>query len=325
MMTTRRRMLQQSFCFSAALMLGRKSLAAEKAAAPGVGKLHTLMIGDWGWHKDMRAQTAVARGMTAYMADKSIQPHCMFLLGDNFYGPFKDGVKCTRWKEQFSDIYPKKDFPFPFHAILGNHDYDDEPVTKLDAELAYQKANPGTRWNMPAKWYRLELGPVEKPLVTVLALDSNFKNSKVSLTREERATQLAWFKAELEKPRTTPWLIVIGHHPLYSNGVHGDNPELIKEWDPLFRKHKVHSYICGHDHDLQHIEFKDHPTSFVISGGGGARLREPVQEHGPFAKAVYGFTHLEVDEHTMVIRHIDANRNLMHSFEKKTDGTWRVI
>ena len=318
-------MLQQSFCFSAAMMLGRRSVAAGTAAAPAAGKLHSLMIGDWGWHKDMRAQTAVARGMAGYMTDKGILPKNMFLLGDNFYGPFKDGVKCTRWKEQFSDIYPKKDFPFPFHAILGNHDYDDEPVTKLEAELTYQKANPGTRWNMPAKWYRLEYGPGEKPLVTVLALDSNYKNSKVSLTPVEREAQLAWFKAELEKPLTTPWLIVIGHHPLYSNGVHGDNPQLIKEWEPLFRKHKVHAYICGHDHDLQHIEFKDHPTSFVISGGGGARVRELVQEKGPFAKAVYGFTHMEVDERSLIIRHIDANRNLLHSFEKKTDGTWSLI
>ena len=140
------------------------------------------------------------------MADKKIQPKNLLLLCDNFYGPFKDGLKCPRWKEQFTDIYPEKDFPFPFHAILGNHDYDDEPVTKLEAELAYHDANPGTRWNMPAKWYRLEMGPAEKPLITVLALDSNFKNSKVSLTPEERAAQLAWFKSELEKPRTTPWL-----------------------------------------------------------------------------------------------------------------------
>ena len=325
MMTTRRRMLQQSFCFSAALMMGRKSLADDQAVVPVPGKLHSLAIGDWGWHKDYRAQTAVARGMAAYITDKKIQPQGMLLLGDNFYGPFKDGVKCTRWKEQFSDIYPKQDFPFPFHAILGNHDYDDEPVTKLEAELTYQKVNPSTRWNMPAKWYRLELGPTEKPLATVLALDSNFKNGRMSLTPEERAAQLKWFMTELEKPRTSPWLIVIGHHPLYSNGTHGDNKELIKEWDPLLRQHKVHAYICGHDHDLQHIEFKDHPTSFVISGGGGARLREPVQEYGPFAKAVYGFTHLEIDAQTLVVRHVDANRNLLHSFEKKTDGTWRVI
>jgi predicted MPP superfamily phosphohydrolase len=130
--------------------------------------------------------------MAAYMIDKEIQPQCMLLLGDNFYGSFKDGVNCKRWKEQFSDIYLKKDFPFPFHALLGNH-----------------------------------------------------------------------------------------------------------------------------DHDLQHIEFEKHPTSFVISGGGGARLREPVQEHGPFAKAIYGFTHPDSDHQTFIVRHVDANRNILHSFEKK--------
>lgn len=324
-MMTRRRLLQQSFCFSAALMLGKKSSAAPVSVTNAQGNMHALMIGDWGWHDDYRPQTAVANGMAAYMKDTQILPQCMLLLGDNFYGPFKDGVKCKRWQEQFSAIYPKNNFPFPFHAILGNHDYDDEPVIKLDAELSYQKVNLGTRWNMPAKWYRLELGPATKPLVTVLALDTNYSNTTVSLTPEERAAQLVWCKAELEKPRATPWLVVIGHHPLYSNGTHGDDKDLIKEWDELFRKHKVHFYFCGHDHDLQHLEFKDHPTSFVISGGGGARLRETSHERGPFAQAIYGFTHLEFNETSFVVRHIDANRKLLHAFEKKPDHSWHVI
>jgi tartrate-resistant acid phosphatase type 5 len=34
----------------------------------------------------------------------------------------------------------------------------------------------------------------------------------------------------------------------------------------------VDLYLSGRDHDLQHLEFKGHPTSFVISGRGGAEL-----------------------------------------------------
>ena len=47
---------------------------------------------------------------------------------------------------------------------------------------------------------------------------------------------------------------------------------MIKRWEPLIRQAKVDFWITGHDHDLQHIEFANHPTSFVISGGGGAEL-----------------------------------------------------
>jgi hypothetical protein len=324
----RRRALKQTFGFSAAYFISKGYLPAAESTAvadAGKGTLHYMMIGDWGWKDDLRAQTAVANGMKRYLADQPFKHEALFMLGDNFYGAFKGGTNCPRWKTQFEDMYPKEVFPGPCHVLLGNHDYDDEPIDKLAAELAYAKDHPGTRWSLPAKWYRLDLGPKEKPLITVLALDSNYHNSKVSLTKEERKAQMIWFKAELEKPRTAPWLVVIGHHPLYSNGVHGDDKTLISEWDELFKKHKVHFYFCGHDHDLQHLEFEKHPTSFVVSGGGGAKMREPTHERGPFAMGVYGFTHLEINQEKFIVRHFDANRKLLHAFAKKTDGSWALV
>lgn len=324
----RRRLLKQSFSFSAFALLGRDLINAEeiKKIIPAASdSLHYMMIGDWGFDDDLRPQQAVANGMTRWLEQQSFKSEALFLLGDNFYGAFKGGTNCPRWKTQFEDMYPAKTFPGPCYTVLGNHDYDDEPIKKLEAELNYKNDHPETRWHLPSKWYRFSLGPNEKPLITVLALDSNFHNDVVSLTKDERKAQLTWLKQELEKPLETPWLVVIAHHPLYSNGAHGDDKELIEEWDHLFKKHKVHFYFCGHDHDLQHIEFENHPTSFVVSGGGGAKIRESQKRHKPFAKGIYGFTHLEVNTEKFIVRHFDANRNLLHSFSKKTDGTWQMI
>jgi 3',5'-cyclic AMP phosphodiesterase CpdA len=116
--------------------------------------------------------------------------------------------------------------------------------------------------------------------LTLICLDSNIPGSKrhdlwpwsFVLTRQQHDEQQQWLESELAKPRTTPFLAVAAHHPLYSNGQHRDNPKLIAQWDSLLRRHKVDLYLSGHDHDLQHLEFKGHPTSFVISGGGGAEL-----------------------------------------------------
>jgi len=323
---SRRTALKQTFCFSAALLAGKTSLGAKPVLAQAPGSSHFTMIGDWGKDGENAMQKAVAKGMESYMNSAGFTPEAMFLLGDNFYGPFKGGTNCPRWKEQFSMVYPKSVFPGSCHAVLGNHDYDDEPVEKLKAELAYAKANPGTRWNMPAKWYRLDIAQAGNPLMTVLAVDSNYHNGRVSLTMEERAGQMVWLKSELAKPKTAPWLVVTGHHPLYSNGQHGDDPALIKDWDALFREHGVHFYFCGHDHDLQHLEFDGHPTSFVISGGGGASVRD-LKEHerGPFSKAVHGFTHLEVTPERFHVRHVDENGQLLHGFAKTPDGAWRLL
>ncbi len=329
---TRRRLLKQTFAFSAALTLGsRKNLFGANDINPA--DHHLMMIGDWGAvEKEMKPQEAVAEGMKRYVQDARIKADAMLLLGDNFYGAFKGGTACTRWKTQFEDMYPASVFPGPCYALLGNHDYDDEPKDKLIAELAYQNDHPGTRWTMPAKWYAFEF-PKVNPLIKFIVLDSNYKTRVISLTEAEKAEQNAWFKTEVAKPRTTPWLIVMGHHPLYSNGTHGDSPYLIADWEPLFKQHKVDYYFCGHDHDMQHMEFENHPTSFVISGGGGARVRVGeggeakggVLKHGPFLKTVYGFSHLEINKDRIITRHLDANRKQIHAFSKTTAGKVEIL
>jgi len=320
-MPTRRRFLRQTFAFSALAGFSRQALAAPVNPAAQ----HMLLIGDWGYSGDLSQQTAVAKAMQSYIAGHHIRPGALFLLGDNFYGKFEGHVKCPRWKTQFEEMYPRAAFDCPCYAILGNHDYHVEPADKLDAQLAYAGATPGTRWTMPAKWYRFEF-PRLNPLVTFLALDSNYQKpaeGKLALTDDERTAQQAWLKAELAKPRTTPFLAVAGHHPVFSNGPHGDNKALIEKWDPLLREHRAHLYLGGHDHDLQHLEFDAHPTSFVLSGGGGAKLyplARTADERGPYAASVAGFTHLEITPRSIVVRHVDPAGKTLHAFSKAPDG-----
>lgn len=324
---SRRSALKQTFGFSAALLAGKTPLFASSLNATDAATHHFTMIGDWGKPGNMKLQKAVAQSMTGYLSKRKATPEAMFLLGDNFYGKMPGGVQCKRWKTQFSDIYPPKVFPCPCYAILGNHEYDDQHKVKIEAQLGYAKHRPNTRWSMPGKWYRLDLGPSENPLMTVLCIDSNFSNRRDQLTPEERAEQLAWVKAELAKPRKAPWLVINGHHPLYSCGHYGDFPKMIAEWDAIFREHKVDFYFCGHEHDLQHLEFEDHPTSFVISGGGGAPIREPkkAEDYGPFVEGVTGFTHLEVTHEKFSVRHVDRDEKILHAFTKTLDGEVEIL
>jgi hypothetical protein len=213
--------------------------------------------------------------------------------------------------------------------LLGNHDYNVEPAGKAESQLAYAAAHPGTRWTLPAKWYRFEF-PKERPLVTFLMLDSNYQKAtadKLSLTQEERAAQALWLKAELARPRTTPYLVVCGHHPLYSNA--GDSAPLIAEWDALLREHAAHLYFCGHIHDLEHLEFEGHPTSFVVTGGGGTILRKNQATlstaSNRFSQLVHGFTHLEISDQRLTIRHIGAEGGQLHAFTKSPQGQVTIL
>jgi tartrate-resistant acid phosphatase type 5 len=327
---SRRRALQTLFCSSAALALNLRSGAAAPAAEPDA--LHLISIGDFGTTGEF--QVKVAQAMQQFVQGASLQPHGLLLLGDNFYSKVKDGfsVKSERWRTGFEEMYPADPFPGRCWSILGNHDYHDNAGGE-QVQLAYS-AQGNTRWTMPAKWYRLDLGSPQ-PVVTVLAVDSNLptvsggtdkKTNKPrgSLTVAEAEQQLAWLKAELAKPRA-PFTIVMGHHPLYSNGSHGDTKALIDQWGGLLEQHRVHAYLCGHDHDLQHLELQDRCTSFVLSGGGGARTREMKNPHpGPYSKDVYGFTHIQAKPTDLTFAHHGLDGAMLHRFTKRVDGAVEI-
>jgi tartrate-resistant acid phosphatase type 5 len=230
---SRRRFLKQTFAFSAMALLGneRFSLAADAAPAAGSSSSgpvhHYLAVGDFGVVKgDLPRQQAVASQMIKYTAQTNLKPDALFMLGDNFYGGLAGkGVRSPRWEMNLEGMYPAETFPGPMYAMLGNHDYNDEAGrVVVDAELRYRQANPAVRWTLPAKWYRLSL-PAENPLATILVLDTNFSYRDAKMVDDhERDVQLRWLTRELEKPRTTPWLFVFGHHPVFSAGHHGDTP-----------------------------------------------------------------------------------------------------
>ena len=47
------------------------------------------------------------------------------------------------------------------------------------------------------------------------------------------------------------YLIVAGHHPVLSAGIHGSTSYLISNLKPLLEEYDVTAYLSGHDHNLQ--------------------------------------------------------------------------
>jgi len=322
---SRRQFLRQTFAFSALATLG---VHEALALAPDPSARHILLFGDWGKEGEYSGQSRVAAAMASYARSNSLNTESVLMLGDSWYGELPGGLNDPRWKSQFEDMYSKSAFNCPFYSIMGNHDYQRMPlnVNKLETELAYAKRG-NTRWTQPALWYTFNL-PAKNPIMKVIALDSNVRPVKkdngidFTLPADRQAEQLAFLSAELEKPRSAPFLVVLGHHPIFSNGPHGDHELLIRDWEPLLRKYKAHLYLAGHDHDLQHLEFEGHPTSFVSSGAGGADLYDlkiAESARGPFAHKVYGFTHLEATPERLTLRHIDSEGKVLHIFTKSTD------
>jgi hypothetical protein len=340
----RRKFLQRAFAFSAAASLsgcGREVTALagslEDPPTPSTQAqtpTDILIIGDWGWSGD-NSQSLVATTMQTYASQQGLTAEALLLLGDNFYGQLPGGAASTLWQTKFEQMYPKTVFNCPAYAVPGNHDYQNAPQSKVAAELAYA-AQGGTRWTMPSLYYRFTL-PTQNPLITVLALDSNMPNepanppppdsSYFTPTQDQVAAELQWLTQQLRQPLTTPFLAVMAHQPVYSDGTFGDNATLVKNWDPLLRQYGVHLYLAGHNHDLEHLEFAGHPTSFVGSGGGGAWLtgENSKPARGPYYDEAHGFTHLRVQSSLMTIRHINETGKIVHAFTKTPSGTVTVL
>jgi tartrate-resistant acid phosphatase type 5 len=291
----------------------RRSHAVITSPVPCSNEVNLVIFGDWGcdtWSSHLRP---VATEMQRYLELQGKRFNAAFLAGDNFYCKLRFGAYDSGWERLFQQPFAAHSFAMPFYVALGNHDYSKD---KLAAEFAYVQRDPTHRWKLPSKWYAVDFPP-DNPLVTVLVLDSNIGR----LTSEEREHQVAWLESRLAAARNTPWLIALAHHPLFSNGHCGDSPRLIDDWGPLLKEHGVDFYVCGHDHGLQHLQIDGCPVSFLVSGGGGAKL-EPMErdDRGPFSRSMHGFLHLQLTPDQALARFVSIDGTVLHEFTRQRAG-----
>ena len=272
-------------------------------------------MGDWG--EGVPARRAVASDLENVVSKQATPVTAMLLAGDNFYVKVS-GVDDPVWQNLFETMYDPKRMNFPFYVSLGNHDY---PESKADIELQYSVVHPESRWKLPAHWYRVDF-PADHPLVSLFVLDSN----KDSIPPDQWAAQMQWLEGELSKPHDGVWTIAMAHHPIFSNGSHGDNGVLMTTWGAIFKKYNLDVYLCGHDHDLQHLEVPGWHTSFVLVGGGGKKLGVMRRDNrGPFSRSILGFGNLLFTPDKLTVSFYDKDGNVVHSFEKTRDGTVTIL
>lgn len=227
--------------------------------------LHVLVLGDFGWGG--RGQAAVAQAIADLHGRKPF--HFGITVGDNFYNRGVGSARDPKWAERWEKPYGS--LGIRFFPTLGNHDYYGD----VQAQLDYR--SPGESWQFPARQYHFRVGNAH-----FVALD----------TMDPNPEQLRWLDGVVGASQSH-WIIVYGHHPVYSAGKHGDHRVLVETLLPVLRG-RAAMYVAGHDHDMQHLEPVD-GTHFFVSGGGGAKLRDPKPHPRTiFAKAVYGFTTLAI-------------------------------
>lgn len=251
--------------------------------------VHALVFGDWG--RDNTVQKEVAAAMRTYVKSHADSDPVQFavLVGDNFYDTGVASTDDPQWKTKFEDMYDSKVMDFPFYAVLGNHDWGQDPV----AQITYAQAHPGTRWQMPGFWYARSF-PADSPapVLEIFFVDTCLWTQNTQPLADK---QLAWLRTSLEHSKAR-WKMVAGHHPIFSDGIHGREESTIRLrsiLEPVFKAAKVDVYVAGHDHDLQRLIIPDHSTLFLVSGAASEVRPRDRTTLGPFHGSKPGFLSLQ--------------------------------
>ncbi|MBV8277027.1 MAG: metallophosphoesterase, partial [Verrucomicrobia bacterium] len=265
---------------------GATTAAIPIAVESNRAELTFLIFGDWG-----RGGEFHQRDVANQMGLAAEKRHCRFIVsvGDNFYEKGVESAVDPQWKSSFEAVYTAPSLGAPWYVILGNHDYKGRPQAQLD----YAEAHPN--WKMPARYFSTvePIGDKEKvefffidtsPFVEEYRDKADMRDEIVS---QDTSAQVRWLDQALSNS-TASWKIVIGHHPIFSGGSeHGDQPELIRDINPLLEKHRVPAYFNGHDHDLQHIV---RGSVEYFNTGAGSKVRKPGPTEGSrFYRGTPGF------------------------------------
>lgn len=249
---------------------------------PDPERLRVVVMGDQGTGTEVQRRVAAAMQTVcaAQGCDLGVG------LGDSFYPAGPASADSPLFKTRFEDLYGPLNIPFLM--VPGNHDEsgllggDGSDARGAEAQVAYGKLNP--QWVMPGRTYR---APVNT-LAEFFAVDTAPLAAYLPARRaSERpggpwdTAQRAWLAQALGNSAAR-WKIVLGHHPLFSNGKHGDAgsydglPFAFQRGDAVRDLYgaacgEADLILSGHDHALQ--VFAPQPecpgTWTAVSGAAG--------------------------------------------------------
>ncbi len=256
------------------------------AAAGTAAGIRFVALGDTG--TGGAAQLAIARRMSAEPFD------LMLFLGDIAYD---DGTP-SQLESRFFAVY--RDFLryVPAYPAMGNH----ERHTRKGAPYLEAFVLPE-----PERYYSFDWGDVH-----FVATDTTHRD----------AAQLTWLDADLTKNKL-PWVIVYGHHPMYTNSLRGPQEGIRAAFAEIVQRHRVDLVVTGHEH--QYERFRISGVNYVVSGGGGGQLTRFFGETLALKQAtVHHFLSFAATAKHLEMRAIDIEGKEIETLELTKDKAGEV-
>ena len=217
---------------------------------------------------DTRDQHDIHRDIVAKVMGS--HPALVLQTGDLVH----DGDDESQW-QTFDEITGKMRQEIPYYPARGNHD--------VSAQGFYEQRVTQPVLSGNKLYYSFEKGNVH-----FIALDTEDKDKLAP-----KSAQREWLEADLAKAQSEgKFIIPFFHKAIFSIGPHAVDKNVVALrpiLHPLFQKHGVRLAFLGHDH-LYYRTVRDGIT-YVITGGGGAPLYDPVHRELGIAGDVFKKTH----------------------------------
>lgn len=206
------------------------------------GTLRLAVTGDTG-----EGAEAVAKGIARVHAGEPLD--AILLTGDNFYPCGVTSERDPRWSVNL----PLTRVGVPVFPVLGNHDY----CGRADPDAQVRATGVIANWRFPARQYALRTPVADFAFVdTTPLVRGSGKEVEPAIRRALTGSKKRW-------------QVVVGHHPVFSSGYHGDFPRQevarMRALVPALRETGTDLFICGHDH---HVELIVGNMLHLVSGAG---------------------------------------------------------
>ena len=178
-----------------------------------------------------------------------------------------------------------------FWPCVGNHDYETANAQPWRDAFYTPANNPAGSEN----YYSFDYGNAHFAMI-----DSNE-------TTQPGSPQYEFLDQDLDASDAF-WKLVVFHHTIYSNSLHGSNEEVQANLVPLFDRYSVDLVLMGHDHDYERtfplranqIVAPGAGTVYITTGGGGQKLYGAgASEFTAYSESAHHITRVTVNGKTL--------------------------
>lgn len=238
------------------------------APTPGDERSFTVtVVGDMGLANAADTLSAITdlvedSDFYVHIGDLSYADDYYLRSGDTYEGSW------TEWQDEMEPITSLK----PYMSLPGNHEVTCSEVSPfLCPEGQRNMTAYKHRFRMPGEesggtgnlWFSYDFGQIH---FIHLNMETDFPNAPSGpgswLNGGGEPGQIEWLEADLIKAASNrqqvPWIIALGHRPLYSSG--GACGACVDAFEALFNKYNVDVYFAGHIHWYERL--------YAISPGG---------------------------------------------------------